>query len=220
MKKAFAVCLATLITLSLCTAGAAVQEVTAYQNESIIVTYGGMQIPFSSAPIMYNGQLYLPAGEFCTFLGVGTRWDPALNTFTIGESAAAGSKALDFINDLAPYQSDGVGFQIVKTSDRQTMNIGGVACDHWLRLYDSLRGSAEAYYNLGGAYTALTFSGYYDHNGTVTVDFYGDNDVLLTTVSLKGYDLPQQFTVDLTNVYRLKITTEDWYIYLFDMTIE
>ena len=124
------------------------------------------------------------------------------------------------MDDFDPYQSDGEGLQVIKSSERNTIDIAGVTYTHWLRLYDSLTGTAEGYYNLGGAYTSLTFSAYYDYNGTASVEFYGDNDVLLSSASFEGYELPQQYTVDLTNVYRLKIKTEDWYVYLFDMTIQ
>ncbi|NLB91407.1 MAG: hypothetical protein GX786_09365, partial [Clostridiales bacterium] len=163
-------------------------------------TVDGATIPLQNPPIVSNGEIYLPASELTKALSFTGVWVPALNSFQVGMPV----DGIDFVDMLEPYEKS-TYFRRYPSNKNEERSFAGLKTDHWIGLSGW---SGEAYYNLDGKYTSLSFDAYTAkgfNKDFGLIEFYGDNDVLLTKIEVKQKELPTSWTVDLTNVYRLKM---------------
>lgn len=221
MKRFLPVTLAvvfTLVNLSMAAyAGGQLKEIKAYINEGITIKVDGLQQNMADAkgrklhPISYEGSTYVPIRAISEMLGKQVKWDGATQTVLIGDSGSVG--AIDFIDGLEPYDHGGY---YRPTKKGRTATLAGKLYDHYMQGY------GKFYYNLEGKYKKITFQAYYSYYSDIggTIRFFGDNDVVLKTVTLKGKELPTTHTVDVTGVQRMVVDMPSWELYLFNATIE
>lgn len=207
MRKIMALVISAmlLMALSLPVSSGSVQEVTAYENKDASVKFNGLTIIFEQGGktlplLMYEGVSYIPIMPLSKHLGIPSVWDPATATMYLGTSPLKDGVSL--INDMQPYASShGNWFGVVTSEPGKLYNFGGVDYDSYIDIYAENYG----YYNLEGKYSTLTFKAYNTSSSERSLLLYGDNDALLNVIKLKGMALPTVVSMDVKNVFQLKI---------------
>ncbi len=196
-----------------------IEEIKAYLNYGITIKFDGQTQNMYNAngkqvfPISYEGTTYVPIRAVSGILGVDVEWDGATNTVLLGKTGTA----KNFI-EMEPYE--GINLHRFLPQDNEPRVIAGKEYSEYILLTDFY---GDAYYNLGGKYKVLKFDAY-STNGT-SINFYGDNDELISVVNIKGKELPTTHKINLTNVTRLKIENPSTSFlsndgYIFNATIE
>lgn len=216
MKKKvaiFFICLALMLgTATGVLAAGNMEAITAYLNRGIKIVYDGQgktMLDTSGVvtyPISYKGTTYLPVRFISNMMGVDVLWDGKTETVYLGKIPGG----IDFIENIKPYAQEYSSIHS-STSRKSIKEIAGKTYDHYIYIYDSL------YYDLAGKYDSLVFKAY--SNGSNTVYFRGDNDTLISSITVTGSELPKEYNVDLTGVQQLEIDSNGG-TYLFDMMIE
>jgi len=90
---------------------------------------------------------------------------------------ANGKTIYGFIENIEPYSYGGIDYY--KASDGKSISLGGITFNGFITV-----GAGDAYYNLGGNYSELTFVAYCGN--THTLVFKGDNDTLIKALRSKA----------------------------------
>ena len=225
MKKRFLISLIVVLSLALgmgigTVAAGGLETISAYLTYNTTVKLDGeTQVMYDGNgdrvyPINYKGTTYLPIRAVSNMLGIDVNWDGATKTVLLGKTG----ETINFIEDLAPYYSQGAW--VCRTEDMRPVSIASKEYFSYLQ-YEI---AAEAYYNLEGKYTTLTFDIYSDSNWDTNMLIYGDNDYLIAAIEVENHALPATYTIDVSGVQQLtfKGTTGSYgdYAYIFNATIE
>lgn len=229
MKKRLVsiLCIAALMVACLGIGAAAaggLEKIQAYLNRDIAIKLNGQTQTMYDVngtrvyPISYNGTTYVPIRAVSNMLGIDVEWDSANYTVLLGETGTA----KDFIEDFEPYAA--YGFYRRTVADARPKTIAGKTYTSYL-YFDSYSAKRSAYYDLGGKYDTLTLQAYQEHtdkNGSddINVQFWGDNNTLLATCYVKRNALPETFTIDVSGVTQLTITSNCSELYMMNATIE
>ncbi len=208
-KKTFALILTLCMTLTALvsfTAGAAAA--------------GGLQ-EIKAYPITYNGTTYLPVRSIGNLLGVDVGWDQATQSVLLGKQGET-----DLIDTFKPFDStkeSGKGVNYIQTADKQTKDISGVSCSHWIELWTWLYyvpgETVSTSINVLGKYDTLTFQ-YYASSDTI-LRVLGDNGSVLAEISVTGGQVAKTVSVPLFKTSQLTFELEmtgntQTSIYIFD----
>lgn len=202
-------------------AAGGLEQIQAYLNRDITIKLDGQTQTMYDAkgnrvyPISYNGTTYVPIRAVSNMLGIDVEWDGANNSVLLGKT----DTAKDFIEELEPYYTKGVYRYTVKDAKPRTI-AGKDYSTYMVRLFGN--NSYCAKYDLGGKYTKLTFSAYTEGNmsGGNYIQLFGDNDELIANLEIKSKALPETYTVNLTGVTQLTISSTVGDLYIFNATIE
>lgn len=233
-KKTFALILTLCMTLTALvsfTAGAAaaggLQEIKAYLNSGITLKLDGEAQVLTDAsgvrtyPITYNGTTYLPVRSIGNLLGVDVGWDQATQSVLLGKQGET-----DLIDTFKPFDStkeSGKGVNYIQTADKQTKDISGVSCSHWIELWTWLYyvpgETVSTSINVLGKYDTLTFQ-YYASSDTI-LRVLGDNGSVLAEISVTGGQVAKTVSVSLFKTSQLTFELEmtgntQTSIYIFD----
>ncbi len=233
-KKTFALILTLCMTLTALvsfTAGAAaaggLQEIKAYLNSGITLKLDGEAQVLTDAsgvrtyPITYNGTTYLPVRSIGNLLGVDVGWDQATQSVLLGKQGET-----DLIDTFKPFDStkeSGKGVNYIQTADKQTKDISGVSCSHWIELWTWLYyvpgETVSTSINVLGKYDTLTFQ-YYASSDTI-LRVLGDNGSVLAEISVTGGQVAKTVSVPLFKTSQLTFELEmtgntQTSIYIFD----
>lgn len=220
-KSVFAATLALVLALGLVAgAGAAglQQKITATLDQGITIKYDGEVVIPKDAngnrvyPIMYNGTTYLPIRAVGNMMDIGVDWDGTTRTVLLGNPAGG----VDLIDTFKPYNT--VHAQCVQTTSNQTMDISGISCTHWIRMFASGNSACIASYNVEGKYDSVTFKYYSPNNYTLLV--LGDNDSVLAELPISAGQVAKTATVPLYKTsqltFRVNGVSSDQKIFIFD----
>ena len=221
----------TLTALVSFTAGAAaaggLQEIKAYLNSGITLKLDGEAQVLTDAsgvrtyPITYNGTTYLPVRSIGNLLGVDVGWDQATQSVLLGKQGET-----DLIDTFKPFDStkeSGKGVNYIQTADKQTKDISGVSCSHWIELWTWLYyvpgETVSTSINVLGKYDTLTFQ-YYASSDTI-LRVLGDNGSVLAEISVTGGQVAKTVSVPLFKTSQLTFELEmtgntQTSIYIFD----
>ena len=221
----------TLAVIVSFTAGAAaaggLQEIKAYLNSGITLKLDGEAQVLTDAsgvrtyPITYNGTTYLPVRSIGNLLGVDVGWDQATQSVLLGKQGET-----DLIDTFKPFDStkeSGKGVNYIQTADKQTKDISGVSCSHWIELWTWLYyvpgETVSTSINVLGKYDTLTFQ-YYASSDTI-LRVLGDNGSVLAEISVTGGQVAKTVSVPLFKTSQLTFELEmtgntQTSIYIFD----
>lgn len=233
-KKTLALILTLCMTVTAVvsfTAGAAaaggLQEIKAYLNSGITLKLDGEAQVLTDAsgvrtyPITYNGTTYLPVRSIGNLLGVDVGWDQATQSVLLGKQGET-----DLIDTFKPFDStkeSGKGVNYIQTADKQTKDISGVSCSHWIELWTWLYyvpgETVSTSINVLGKYDTLTFQ-YYASSDTI-LRVLGDNGSVLAEISVTGGQVAKTVSVPLFKTSQLTFELEmtgntQTSIYIFD----
>ena len=183
-----------------------------FNNEAIDMTDANGK---AVEAFIYNGTTYVPIRAVSNMLGIDVDWDGPSNTVLLGKTGTA----KDFIEDLEPYYTSGVYRYTAKDATSRTI-AGKKYSTYMVRSFG--RTDYCAKYDLGGKYTTLTFSAYTEESmsGGNYIQLFGDNDELIANLEITPKALPETYTVDLTGVTQLTISSTVGDLYIFNATIE
>lgn len=226
MKKRILAIFGITVLMAVCLCAGAMaagglQQIQAYLNRDITIKLDGQtQIMYDAKgnrvyPVSYNGTTYVPIRAVSNMLGIDVDWDGPSNTVLLGKTGTA----KDFIEDLEPYYTSGVHRYTAKDATSRT--IAGKKYSTYM-VKSSGRTDYCARYDLGGKYTTLTFSAYTEESmsGGNYIQLFGDNDELIANLEITPEALPETYTVDLTGVTQLTISSTVGDLYIFNATIE
>lgn len=194
-------------------ATSSLEEIKAYLNYGINIKLDGQTQTMHNAngervyPISYQGTTYVPIRAVSNMLDIPVEWDGQNNAVLLGETGTA----KDFI-EMKPYA--GQWAKQVLPQDNKPETIAGKQYSEYICGYVG----SEAYYDLGGKYSVLTFDAYTQYSDAA-INFYGDNEELITTIYIEQNQLPKTHKINIKNVTQLKIETKA-IIYLFNATLE
>ena len=192
------------------------EQIQAYLNYGITIKLDGQPKNMYDTkgarvyPISYKGTTYVPIRAVADLLDVDVGWDGPTNSVLLGKTGIE-----DFIENFEPYD----GYNISKHSTisaGRTVDIAGKTYDHYIGGSTLSGASYKLYYDLGGKYETLTFQAY--SSTEANIFFYGDNNQLIKKITVPAKDLPQTYTVDISNVQQFLI--DGSYAYMFNVTIE
>jgi len=205
MAMVLALCMSFAIGAS---AAGNMERISAYINYGIGIKFDGNTQKMYDAngnrvyPITYNGTTYLPVRAVSSMMGLAVNYDSKSNTVWLGDTN--GQLEIDVINDMTPYSGSKY---VIKNTPLSIM--GSNTVDNYIH------GRGYVFYNLEGNYTTLTFKAYMDGNDCAnrTVAVMGDGTDLRRNYDVRQNMEPKTFTVDVTNIKSLSITSNDTYIY-------
>ncbi|NCE63614.1 hypothetical protein D1159_03230 [Pseudoflavonifractor sp. 524-17] len=240
-KTVFALVLAVAAVVSFAAGAAAasnLKEIKAFLSYDITIKYDGEEQVMTDAngariyPIVYNGTTYLPIRATATLLDVGVNWEQATQTILLGDPA----DGVDLIDTHKAYfltDEYGLGARQLQTADKESKEISGITCSHWLALnlgrYAAKNSLCAGSFNVGGKYDTVTFQYYSDKN--VTLRVLGDNDSVLAEIPVTGGQAAHSITVDLHQSSQLTFQAEkliepaitqdqDTHVFIFDARLK
>lgn len=162
-------------------------------------------------PFIYNGTTYLPVRAVGDAMGKAVEWDGKTQTVFIGKRNDVSNY---FLNHFQAYDYGSFYWTFGDTSKEKlggsnSMQMGGE------RYYNGFKFGDPAYaiFNLNGKVNSI--SGIiglddFENKADTSINFIGDGK-LLKTINLKAQTLPEDFSVDVSNVLQLKIEKGEGY---------
>ena len=155
-------------------------------------------------PFIYNGTVYLPLHAIGEAFGEFVEWDGSTFSVYVGERNDT-DKYLS--EHLVAYQVGGNGYYPYAISDGKSFSLSGIKYYRGVVGANHGGGPGWGLYNLNGQFKSI--SGIIGHvDGTNTKDsvvkFYLDGK-LKEEYYLKGDDLAQSFTIDVSGALQMKI---------------
>lgn len=154
---------------------------------------------------IYNGTTYLPVRAISEAVGKGVQWDGKTRTVYLGKHN--GEKPAVWLKDMDAFHKEGT---VTFTESEQDNT--GKTYQHTVRA-----ASGKNTYLLNGQYSKITgtigilqesreaSSGAY-----APLRIYGDDELLYETV-VRGGELPQEFSVDLTGVLQMRVEFDGYW---------
>lgn len=211
-------------------AAANLQKITAYLNYDIAVKLDGNEQLMYDAngkrvyPISYEGTTYVPIRAVSNMLGVNVAWDADSYSVLLGKTGIE----QDFIETIKPYNTDAQPYMHRTIADNRSATIHTTVYNHYICISEFSRGD-KLFYDLSGLYETLTFDMYclgdfqWSSTDYAIVDFYGDNGVLIDSVTIDGMDLPKHYEIDVSGVQQFIISVREdpsGVAYLYNMYIK
>ncbi len=161
-------------------------------------------------PIMYNGNTYVPLRAVSKMFDKQISWDGEKRIVYLG----ATGEAKDFIKDLTPYYTNSYLYKRVVDGEEEL--IAGEKYRTYIK--NAYPSKHSGCYNLDANYSTLSFKAYATDNNSKII-FYGDNDVIIKTVTINAIDLPKTYSVNVKGVTKLTVELYGDNTFFFDAII-
>lgn len=199
------------LALILPSAEASANAVTAYRNPTVRLVLDGQELRFAQDGqnldiLMLDGVTYVPLIQLAKVMGKDITWNQADQVFYLGAQPGG----TDMIDDLKPYSQYVLQFRTTK--DDRSIELANKTYTKFIET----GGRANLYYNLEGKYSSVTFTAYSEQSYNSRVIVTGDNGAELYKVDIIGKNLPSTHTIDVRNVYQLKMEFSET-IYIVDI---
>lgn len=166
-------------------------------------------------PFIIDGTTYLPVRAVGEALGLNVSWDGATQTVILGNDAEKGQPAI-WLDQLTSFEGKSYSYE---TNDINRADYkDGLANDgsHYDRIWYPLEEDYKerVTYLLKGQYSRFTGTFFLRENckdGTNTdynsaqMEIYLDDTLVFTSKELKPGSMPQDFSIDVSNAYKMEI---------------